>query len=89
MTDSFPRQQARTRHFTLGAPRSFQISADGATIAFQRSRALLAAGRPHTVLPLTGVTHMPSQEEVAENLLLLQVDFLRNSLGEQGRNGAA
>jgi hypothetical protein len=24
---------------------------------------------------------MPSQEEVAENLLLLQVDFLRSALG--------
>jgi dipeptidyl-peptidase-4 len=45
------------------------------------SEALLAAGRPHTVLPLTGVTHMASQEEVAENLLLLELDFLRGALG--------
>jgi dipeptidyl-peptidase 4 len=45
------------------------------------SSALLAAGRPHSVLPLSGVTHMAGQEEVAENLLLLQVDFLRRSLG--------
>jgi dipeptidyl-peptidase-4 len=45
------------------------------------SSALLAAGRPHTVLPLTGVTHMPVEEEVAENLLLLQVDFLKTALG--------
>jgi dipeptidyl-peptidase-4 len=45
------------------------------------SAALLAAGRPHTVLPLSGVTHMARQEEVAENLLLLQVDFLKNALG--------
>jgi dipeptidyl-peptidase-4 len=44
------------------------------------SAALLAAGKPHTVLPLTGVTHMASQEEVAENLQLLQVDFLRTHL---------
>ncbi|WP_042376519.1 S9 family peptidase [Streptacidiphilus melanogenes] len=44
------------------------------------SSALLAAGRPHEVLPLSGVTHMTPQEEVAENLLLLQVDFLRRSL---------
>jgi dipeptidyl-peptidase-4 len=44
------------------------------------SSALLAAGRPHTVLPLSGSTHMASQEEVAENLLLLQVDFLRHAL---------
>ncbi|MFD6422413.1 DPP IV N-terminal domain-containing protein [Streptomyces sp. NPDC060198] len=45
------------------------------------SSALLAAGRPHEVLPLSGVTHMTPQEEVAENLLLLQVDFLKRSLG--------
>jgi dipeptidyl-peptidase-4 len=44
------------------------------------SSALLAAGRPHTVLPLSGVTHMTPQEQVAENLLLLQVDFLKQSL---------
>ncbi|WP_030236454.1 S9 family peptidase [Streptomyces sp. NRRL S-350] len=45
------------------------------------SSALLAAGRPHTVLPLSGVTHMTPQEEVAENLLLLQVDFVKRALG--------
>ncbi|THA29110.1 S9 family peptidase [Streptomyces sp. A1277] len=45
------------------------------------SSALLAAGRPHEVLPLSGVTHMTPQEKVAENLLLLQVDFLKRSLG--------
>ncbi|MGE5289629.1 MAG: prolyl oligopeptidase family serine peptidase [Micromonosporaceae bacterium] len=45
------------------------------------SSALLAAGRPHSVLPLSGSTHMASQEEVAENLLLLQVDFLKRALG--------
>ena len=46
------------------------------------SAMLLAAGRPHSVLPLSGVTHMTPQEEVAENLLLLQVDFLRRALAE-------
>ncbi|MFC5947123.1 prolyl oligopeptidase family serine peptidase [Pseudonocardia lutea] len=45
------------------------------------SSALLAAGRPHQVLPLSGVTHMTPQEVVAENLLLLQVRFLRDALG--------
>ncbi|MCI0385244.1 prolyl oligopeptidase family serine peptidase [Streptomyces sp. CNQ085] len=45
------------------------------------SSALLAAGRAHEVLPLSGVTHMTPQEQVAENLLLLQVAFLRRSLG--------
>jgi dipeptidyl-peptidase-4 len=44
------------------------------------SSALLAAGRPHTVLPLSGVTHMTPQEVVAENLLLLQVAFLKEHL---------
>ncbi|MFF3164130.1 MULTISPECIES: S9 family peptidase [unclassified Streptomyces] len=48
------------------------------------SSALLAAGRPHEVLPLSGVTHMTPQENVAENLLRLQLDFLRRSLPEPG-----
>ncbi|WP_327273107.1 S9 family peptidase [Streptomyces sp. NBC_01224] len=48
------------------------------------SSALLSAGRPHEVLPLSGVTHMTPQEQVAENLLLLQVDFLKRSLGLRG-----
>ena len=45
------------------------------------SSALLAAGRPHTVLPLSGVTHMTPQEVVAENLKLLQIGFLKDALG--------
>jgi dipeptidyl-peptidase-4 len=45
------------------------------------SAALTAAGRQHSVLPLSGVTHMATQEQIAENLLLLQVDFLRSALG--------
>ena len=51
------------------------------------SSGLLAAGRPHSVLPLSGVTHMTPQEEVAENLLILQVDFLRNALGVASLTG--
>jgi dipeptidyl-peptidase-4 len=46
----------------------------------QLSSALLAAGREHFVLPLSRVTHMTPQEEVAENLLRLEVDFLRRHL---------
>jgi dipeptidyl-peptidase 4 len=45
------------------------------------SRALLEAGRPHTFLPLTGATHMAKEEAVAENLLLLELRFLRDALG--------
>jgi len=48
------------------------------------SSALLAAGYPHSVLPLSGITHMTSQEAVAENLLLLQVAFLKQALGLPG-----
>ena len=47
----------------------------------QLSSALLAAGRPHEVLPLVGVTHMTPQEVVAENLLRHQLDFLSRALG--------
>ena len=45
------------------------------------SQALTESGRWHEFLPLTGVTHMTPQETVAENLLLLQVEFLRRALG--------
>jgi dipeptidyl-peptidase-4 len=45
------------------------------------STALLAAGRPHTMLPLSGVTHLASQEDVATNLIKLEVQFIRSSLG--------
>ena len=47
----------------------------------QLSSALLAAGRSHSVLPLSGVTHMTPQEVIAENLLLAQRDFLLTHLG--------
>jgi dipeptidyl-peptidase-4 len=50
----------------------------------QLSTALLAAGRQHEVLPLSGVTHMTPQEVVAENLLHLQLAFLRRALGLPG-----
>ena len=46
----------------------------------QLSSALLAAGKPHEVLPLSGVTHMTPQEVVAENLLLHQLEFLQRHL---------
>ncbi len=45
------------------------------------SAALLADGRDHGFLPLSGVTHMTPQEVVAERLLTTQVRFLRDRLG--------
>ncbi|MEI6497588.1 MAG: prolyl oligopeptidase family serine peptidase [Actinomycetota bacterium] len=49
--------------------------------SLQLSSALLAAGKPHELLALVGVSHMTPQEVVAENLLLHQLDFLRRALG--------
>jgi dipeptidyl-peptidase-4 len=44
------------------------------------SSALLAAGKAHSVLPLSGVTHMTPQEVVAANRLLLELRFLQEAL---------
>ena len=39
MSISYPRQSARTRRFTLGVPRAFQIAPDGTRVIFLRTRA--------------------------------------------------
>jgi dipeptidyl-peptidase-4 len=59
------------------------LSDDNVVVAhtLRLSAALLAAGREHTVLPLTGATHMANDEAVAENLLHLEVEFIRHALG--------
>jgi dipeptidyl-peptidase 4 len=43
------------------------------------SAAMLASGRPHAVLPLTGATHMAAGG-VGDRLLPLELDFLRRNL---------
>ena len=48
------------------------------------SAALLAAGRPHSVIPLTGATHMAAGG-AAERLLRLELDFVRRNLQLVGR----
>lgn len=55
---------------------------DNVTVAHSLllSQALLAAGKDHTVLPLNGITHMPNDPAVAQNLLLLQRDFMLQAL---------
>ena len=45
------------------------------------SSALLADGRTHRFLPLSGITHMTPQEVVAEQLLVQQAAFLHEALG--------
>ncbi|MEO3751340.1 prolyl oligopeptidase family serine peptidase [Streptomyces sp. B6B3] len=52
----------------------------GPVHAFRLSAALLAAGRPHTVLPLPGVGHLVDREGTADALLRLELDFLRRAL---------
>ena len=47
------------------------------------SGALLANKKSHTVLPLSGVTHMTPQEIISENLMLLTVEYLKEQLGVQ------
>ncbi|GAA4415574.1 prolyl oligopeptidase family serine peptidase [Actinokineospora soli] len=50
--------------------------------AIRLSSALVAAGRPHALLPLPGVTHMtPQEDDVAENFMLMQVRWLKSALG--------
>ncbi|MGX7826692.1 prolyl oligopeptidase family serine peptidase [Actinokineospora sp. 24-640] len=50
--------------------------------AIRLSSALVAAGRPHALLPLPGVTHMtPQEDDVAENFMMLQVRWLKSALG--------
>jgi dipeptidyl-peptidase 4 len=50
------------------------------------SSALVAAGRPHALLPLPGVTHMtPQDDAVAENFMLMQLSWLKGALGLEER----
>jgi dipeptidyl-peptidase-4 len=46
----------------------------------QLSAALLAASRPHSVLPLSGITHMASQESVAVGIAEAQMAFFAQHL---------
>ena len=46
------------------------------------SAALMAAGRGHNVLPLSGVTHMTPQEKISQNLLLRELEFFVETLGK-------
>jgi dipeptidyl-peptidase 4 len=53
------------------------------------SSALLAAGRPHRVLPLSGSTHTPTDENTVSQLLRHQLDFLADALRLPSRQPAA
>jgi dipeptidyl-peptidase-4 len=52
------------------------------------SAALLTAGRPHSMIPLTGATHMAAGG-LSERLLRLELDFIRRSLPDPRRKEEA
>ncbi|MGW7420142.1 prolyl oligopeptidase family serine peptidase [Streptomyces sp. NPDC054813] len=58
------------------------LADDNAFVAntLQLSRALLAAGRPHEVLPLSGMTHSAPADDTFARLLGHQLEFLRRHL---------
>ncbi|HEX8862660.1 MAG TPA: hypothetical protein VGC06_26935, partial [Actinomycetes bacterium] len=64
----FPRQQARTRGFSLGQPRSFSVSADGGRVAFLRS---LAGDDPVNRLWLLDLDAGAGERLVADPVALL------------------
>ena len=59
------------------------IADDNVVVAhsLQLSQRLTESGRLHAVLPLSGITHMTPQEAVAEHMLTVQLDFIRQALG--------
>jgi dipeptidyl-peptidase-4 len=59
------------------------IADDNVVVAhtLRMSSALLAAGRPHQVLPLSGATHTPTDENTVSQLLRHQLAFLTTALG--------
>jgi dipeptidyl-peptidase-4 len=63
------------------------IADDNVVVAhtLRMSSALLAAGRPHQVLPLSGATHTPTDENTVSQLLRHQLTFLTGALGIRPR----
>ena len=63
------------------------IADDNVVVAhtLRMSSALLTAGRPHQVLPLSGATHTPTDENTVSQLLRHQLDFLTDALGVVAR----
>ena len=49
--------------------------------SLRMSKALMEAGRRHSMIPLSGITHRPVDERAAENMLKIEVEFLQRALG--------
>jgi dipeptidyl-peptidase 4 len=64
------------------------IADDNVIVAhtLRMSSALLAAGRPHQVLPLSGSTHTPTDENTVSQLLRHQLAFLTDALAIHPRH---
>lgn len=52
--------------------------------SLRMSKALMEAGRPHAFIPLSGITHRPTDPAAAEAMLQIEVDFLRRAFGVAG-----
>ena len=52
------------------------------------SKALMEAGRSHAFIPLSGITHRPTDPAAAEAMLQIEVDFLRRALAVAEPQGA-
>src|ERR1700759_3779218 len=82
MTESFPRQEARTRRFSLGVPRAFRVSPDGARVVYLRT---MGGADPVTCLWVLDVG--TGQERLAADPRGLGPDGGEEDLapGERGR----
>ena len=59
MTDTFPRQHARTQRLTLGEPRNITVSPDGARVVFCRSAGGSDPSNMMWVLDVDGAAERP------------------------------
>ena len=57
------------------------------THSLRMSKALMEAGKRHAMIPLSGITHRPVDPAAAENMLEIEVDFLKRSLGVEAPSG--
>jgi dipeptidyl-peptidase-4 len=48
--------------------------------SLRMSKALMEVGRRHSMIPLSGITHRPTDERAAENMLRIEVEFLQRAL---------
>ncbi|HVF08955.1 MAG TPA: prolyl oligopeptidase family serine peptidase, partial [Actinomycetota bacterium] len=52
--------------------------------SLRMTKALMEAARPHSMIPLSGITHRPVDPAAAEAMLQIEVDFLHRALSVPG-----